>query len=200
LMDIGAIFLILALVVLVSVFITRPFFEVRPVQYPGSEIRVVDEEEHQRSRLLAEYDQILTSIQELDFDYALNKIPQDAYPFQRSNLLQDAAILLSRLDVLQQESSQASIEDRIETAIKNRRPEATVSTHQNVSADLLTPETQGTTEIGQDDIALETMIALRRGKNKVHISGFCPQCGRPVQKDENYCPKCGTSLVSYEKN
>lgn len=82
-MDIGSILLILGLLLLVTLFIARPLMEKRSV--------VVSQEEHELSALLAERDRLLNALQELDFDYAMGKIPEEEYPAQRSVLLQRGA-------------------------------------------------------------------------------------------------------------
>src|SRR3989337_3677596 len=92
-MDIGSIFLILALLVLVGLFIGRPLFERKAIS--------VSEEEHELSSLLAERDRLLNALQELDFDYSLGKIPEDDYPAQRALLVQKGADILRQLDTYQ---------------------------------------------------------------------------------------------------
>jgi ribosomal protein S27AE len=196
-MDIGSLFLILALVVLVSLFISRPFFEPRRDQpTPAGEMTI--ELEHKRSALLAEYDQALNSIQELDFDHDLGKIPEGEFPLQRMSLLQDAARLLDQLDAFQGAASPATVEDRIETAINSRRAnppsenQAETPSEADAASDVDDQE--------KDDTAIETLIAIRRGAQPTRAGGFCPHCGRPVQKDDNFCPRCGASLLLYEKS
>jgi len=45
------------------------------------------------------------------------------------------------------------------------------------------------------DDKLEQMIASRRRARQEKTSGFCPKCGKPVQKSDHFCPKCGTKLA-----
>ena len=80
-MDIGSIFLILALLILVVIFISRPFFE--------RSITRVTHSERDISTLLAKHEQMVATIQELDDDYNLGKIPAENYPAQRLTLLQN---------------------------------------------------------------------------------------------------------------
>ena len=42
--------------------------------------RRVTEEEHELSALMAERDRVINSLQELDFDFKLGKIPEEDYP------------------------------------------------------------------------------------------------------------------------
>ena len=48
--------------------------------------------------LLAERDRVVNALQELDFDFNLNKIPSEDYPVQRAALLQKGADILKKLD------------------------------------------------------------------------------------------------------
>ena len=67
-MDIGSIFLILAILVLVVVYIAQPLLQRNAAS--------VSDEEQEYSALLAERDRILNILQELDFDHTLGKIPR----------------------------------------------------------------------------------------------------------------------------
>ena len=89
-MDLGSIFLLLALMVLVALFVSRPFFERKKAVVITDE----DPQDHQRSVLLAERDRVLNSIQELEFDHAMGKISDDEYPEQRAQLVQSGVHIL----------------------------------------------------------------------------------------------------------
>jgi hypothetical protein len=183
-MDIGSIFLILALFVLVGLFVSRPFFE------DTKQTFVSNADTHDRSVLLAERDRVLNALQELDFDYALGKIPEEDYPEQRGLLLQRGAEVLRSLDNIEKvDDLESSMEDRIEQAIAARRSGMgkTVSGVQNpaqvsrgVSASVASPD---------DD--LEVMLATRRRTRQEKSTGFCPKCGGPLQQSDRFCPKCG---------
>ncbi len=188
-MDIGSIFLILALLILVALFISRPFFE-RPVV---EENAMSVQEEHDYSSLLAERDRILNALQELDFDHVLGKIPDEDYPAQRAFLLQKGTAVLKQLDEIQTPGiieSGDDLDTRIEAAIAQRRADAARmdgspgSQAIAVAAPPVDPE---------DDI--EVMLANRRRQQKEKLGGFCPQCGDPVRKSDQFCPKCGAGLT-----
>lgn len=177
-MDIGSLLLILALLILVFLFITRPLFDrnatvVEPVDNQG---------EHERSALLAERDRVINALQELDFDNALGKIPAEEYPAQRAILLKRGADTLRKLDEMDQAAPQAEAEDRLEAAIAARRDDSTPAASA-VLADAAT----------DDDI--EALLATRRRERQGKSAGFCPSCGRPVQKADRFCPSCGKSLA-----
>ena len=184
-MDIGAVFLILAVILLISIFISRPFFDMKPARVL-TDSQASDEIDHKRSSLLAEYDQILSAIQELEFDHTLEKIPTEEFPQQRTSLLQSAADVLRQLDNFQEKVPQAAVEDRIEAAITARLVAAAPA----VAVATATAGGAGA-PVAQEDEALETLIAMRRGARQTKAGGFCPRCGRPVQKSDRFCPKCG---------
>lgn len=167
-MDIGAILLFLAVVVVAVLFIARPFLEKRrPVPVSG---------DHELSALMAERDRIITMLQELDFDYALGKIPAEDYPQQRTELLQRGADVLRKIDALSpQETSSSGAENRIEAAVAARRADSAGKTSRGADVD--------------DD--LESLIAARRTQRNEKSGGFCSNCGRPILASDRFCPHCG---------
>jgi hypothetical protein len=168
-MQITAIFFTLAILILVAIYLYAPFMERRA--------RRVTEEEHELSALMAERDRVINSLQELDFDFKLGKIPEDDYPTQRASLLQKGAEILRKIDSIAPQP--ASIQDadaRIEKAIAARRADSSVAK----------PE--------PNDDDLETMIAARYKARKEKSSGFCPKCGKPVMVSDRFCPSCGKAL------
>jgi hypothetical protein len=184
-MDIGSILLTLALLLVVGLFISRPLVERRETSKTSVDIQ----KEHERSTLLAERDRLLNALEELDFDYSLEKIPEADYPVQRNALLQKGAEVLRQIDdydILDQEDEE---ELRIETAIASRRegaaraPAAAPSTGRKASR----------FEIEDDEI--EARIAARRREREDKSAGFCPQCGNSVSKSDSFCPKCGNALT-----
>lgn len=170
-MDIGSIFLILAVLVPVVLYVARPLME--------RSATVVTTEEHDYSALLAERDRILNAVQELDFDQTMGKVSDEDYPVLRTNLMRKGAEVLRQIDEYESESEGTipPADDRIEAAIAARRKAA-------LPAD--------------PDDELEALIANRRRSQKENdqpkASGFCPQCGNCVQETDRFCPKCGESL------
>jgi hypothetical protein len=191
---IGSLLFLLALMLIVVVFIARPFLRKEAFQ-PSIQAGIEDEREHQRSSLLAERDRILTALQDLDFDFVLGKVPQEDYPEQRAVLLQSGADVLRKLDQMQPEAvSPAGAEDRIEAAVAARRADALQRTegalHRTAQVAVASENGNGTT--GKD--SLEEVIAARKRLRKETTAGFCPKCGRPVSKSDKFCSKCGTTL------
>jgi len=174
-MDINAIFFTLAILVLVGMYLYTPLVEGRA--------RRITKEEHELSALLAERDRVLNSLQELDFDFKLGKIPSEDYPLQRSNLLQKGADILRKLDELTPDNPQLDTETRIEHAIAERR------------ADRVPVEGASSVKRGLTDDDLESMIAARHRSRKEKSAGFCPKCGKPVMISDRFCPSCGKALT-----
>ncbi len=181
-MDLGSIFLILALLILVGLFISRPLFR------RDLAVEVLDDQEdHQLSALLAERDRVLNALQELDFDHALGKIPVEDYPAQRAFLLQQGSEILRRLDTLDAGVPAEQMEVRIESALARRR--ASVAQEEEI-----TQPRQPLPALVEDD-EVEALLANRRRERREKSVGFCPKCGKPVQKSDRFCPKCGVTLT-----
>ena len=167
-MDIGALFLTLAVAILVAMFLAQPYLERRT--------KMVSTEELELSQLLAERDRYINALKELDFDYDMGKIPEDEYPPQRANLLKKGADALRRLDEYEGAKG-TSAEDRLEAVIAARRADATDA-----------PSAAPTLDA---DDELESLIAARRSKHKTKSSGFCPNCGHAILATDKFCTNCG---------
>jgi hypothetical protein len=121
-MELSALFPLLAVILLVMYFVSRPLF---------SRTRSVRRDDPTQSHLLAERDRVLSAIQELDFDHTLGKIPAGDYPSQREMLVQKGAEILRKLDDLEGSSRKthqvparihsASFDDDIEDLVARRR-------------------------------------------------------------------------------
>ena len=167
-MQIVSIFFTLGILILVGVYLYAPFLERRA--------RRVTEEEHETSSLLAERERVVNSLQELENDYQLGKVPEEDYPVQRTNLLQKGADILRKLDELEPVQAQNDKDARIERALAARRKNGSSS--------------EGT--LTDDEV--ESMIASRRKGRKAKSAGFCPKCGKPVMTSDKFCPSCGKTL------
>jgi hypothetical protein len=182
-MDIGSILLILGLLILVIMFISRPLVEGKAV--------AITAEEHELSALLADRDRILTTLQEMEFDYLLGKIPEEDYPVQRAAYMQRGAEVLRKIDEYQAAGQVVPAEDRLEAAIAARRQ---AQAPQQAAPQPGAPRSNGDSVPIPDD-ELEQAIASRRRTRPEKAGGFCPKCGGPVQQSDRFCPKCGASLA-----
>lgn len=170
-MQIAAIFFTLAIFILVAMYLYAPFMERRAQR--------VTQEEHELSALMAERDRVINSLQELDFDFKLGKIPTEDYPTQRAQLLQKGADILRKIDSFSPIPASAQDEEaRLEKAIAARRADASAAVRPEVS-----------------DEDVESVISSRRKSRKVKSSGFCPKCGKPILATDRFCPSCGKSLT-----
>ena len=167
-MQIVSIFFTLGILILVGVYLYVPFLERRA--------RRVTIEEHETSSLLAERERVVNSLQELESDYQLGKVPEEDYPTQRANLLQKGADVLRKLDELTPVQTQNDKDARVESALAARRKKLSSS--------------KG--DLNDDDI--ESLIAARRKGRKAKSAGFCPKCGKPVMSSDKFCPSCGKTL------
>ena len=179
-MDIGAIFFILAVVTLVGMYVGQPYIQRRgrpPHRKTGG------------SGLMAEYDRAVNTLQELDFDNAMGKVPVEDYPKQRAELLATGADLLRKLDSFvptpapkgspkATRSENKDAESRIEAAVASRRADSSV---EKAVATL-------------DDDDLESLIASRRKVRKEKSAGFCPKCGKSILVSDRFCPSCGKAI------
>ena len=169
-MDLSAILLLIALLLGVGLYLAAPLIF-------GSRRRNTNEESSEISSLLAERDRVINSLQELDFDFRLGKIPDEDYPAQRAELLQKGADILRKLDALQpQPISDDEVEAGIERAAEARRADAAIKT-----------------EPPSDD-EIESMLAARRKGRKGRPAGFCPKCGKVVLATDQFCASCGKAL------
>ena len=169
-MDIGSIFLVLALLVVVAVFVSRPLFENRVTASSPA----LDQVEHKRSTLLAERDRTINALYELDFDNALGKIPSDEYPQQRAKLLEQGAGILRQIDALQ-DAGEASASPPALGPLPARG---------EIKPKPVDPNDE-----------LEILLANRRRSKQGKSAGFCPKCGVALQKSDQFCPKCGAGLA-----
>ena len=109
-MTIGSILLGVALLLLVGLFLARPFLK--------REI-ISDHPATKREQLLNEKEALLTQIQKLDFDAETGKIPPEVHQSQREEMKAQAAQILQALDEL--ETHPSAIDAEIEAAVARMR-------------------------------------------------------------------------------
>jgi ribosomal protein L32 len=161
-MDLDAIFLLLGVIVIVVVFVAQPFTQRwRARVQSGQAISV----------LLANRENALSALQELDFDFKLGKILPEEYSIQRASLLKMGAEALRRLDEIQV-AQPAPIEEPIKPAAKEKA---------------INP-------LADED--LEDLVAKRRTARQQKAAGFCPKCGKPILQSDRFCSSCGQVVDS----
>jgi hypothetical protein len=190
---IGALFMVLAVAFLVGLYVSQPFIlrARQPVKKAGQQ--AADDLDRQRSALLAERDRILNSLQDLEFDHALGKVPEEDYPLQREALLHEGADVLRQLDALEPgENAAQSATERLEAAVAARRADAraaVVAGNGHIPAATVRRRPMPNV---QDDV--EALVSERRRAQPAKAVGFCPRCGKPVQKSDKFCSKCGATI------
>jgi hypothetical protein len=114
-MSLASLLFITGLLILVIVFVTRPL-----VLRETAEVNTADQN---LSALLAERERVLTALLELDFDYQMEKVPEEIYQSQRNILAQRGAEIMRQLDEfeagsdLDPEKSDNGIDSQIEALI-----------------------------------------------------------------------------------
>ena len=166
-MDIGSIFLLLGILVVVMLFIFQPFIDERKHKVLITQALPSLEKEMHVSSMLAERDRILRALQELDFDF----------PTQRQFLLQKGAEIIKKLDEISGDEQSTDQLQRIEATLGGNKPAVRIDN-----------------EKIEKDVDVESMIAARKRSKESKPDGFCPKCGKPVSKIDKFCSKCGNTL------
>jgi hypothetical protein len=170
-MDLGAVFLLLALLLGVGLFLAAPLL--------GGSRNRAPLDMREASSLMAERDRVINALQELDFDFKLGKIPEADYPVQRTSLLEQGSAILRKLDELAPAAAEDTGSD------PGTRIERAAAASGGDSARASRP---------LDDDRIESMLAARRAARRAEGAGFCPRCGKPVLTTDQFCPNCGKAL------
>jgi hypothetical protein len=192
-MGISSIFLVLAVLVLVGLYLYAPFTTGERGTRAG--------ESHEVSALKAERDRVINSLQELDFDHSLGKIPAEDYPEQRAALLQKGADILRELDQIASLTptpilGASPLPFRADVASWERDQGRGRTAEFRIEKAAAAGRADSSAKISQfADEEIESMIAARRKEHKGKSAGFCPKCGNPVLVSDRFCPSCGKSLA-----
>jgi hypothetical protein len=199
---VGAIFLVLAVALVVGIYVSRPFFSRPAAASKKTHTRATSEDETQRSTLMAERDRVLTSLQDLEFDHSLGKIPEEDYPYQRAAFLHEGSEILRKLDEMDPHpAASMSAEERLEAEVAARRADARIRAAAGATSGAGAKSRAGSAATavrprpvsnGGDDI--ETLVNERRRARQEKSVGFCPRCGKPVQASDKFCSRCGAGI------
>lgn len=108
---IGSILLGLALLIVVALFLLRPFLKTPPQAEAVS----------QRQELLVRKGAIMEAIRALDFDHDTGKLPDEEYEQQRAALMSEAAATLKALDEMPASPADEDVYAQIEAAVSRIR-------------------------------------------------------------------------------
>lgn len=166
-MSTGSILLGLALLMLVLLFVGRPFLQRAPVTArPRTD----------GQRLLAQKEAMLAEIMALDFDYETGKLPEEVYRPQRAAMVAETATILAQLDTLPE---MTAMDADIEAAIAQLRGQATA--------------VSSVTPIAAAPAAATAAVpAISTGGNG--HNRFCTQCGAAIDPGDKFCAYCGHKL------
>ena len=165
-MEIGAILFSLALVVLVATYVLQPLVGSARGGYSSAGRRL--------SALQAERDRVLDSIQEIDMDHAMGKVPEKDYRRQRQALALEGAEILRKIDELQL----PAVESEAERYTK-------ILTAREMELEAAIAQLRGK--------SLEAAPQVRAGQSN-RESGACPECGQAIFHRDRYCANCGAAL------
>lgn len=159
-MTAGSILLATALLLLVGLYILRPLLI--PYYHRSTHMSERELLEHEKAGLLAH-------IRAVDFDFETGKIPAEEYERDRGRLLQEAAVVLRRLDHL---PADQDVDAQIEAAIGRlrKRPAAAAA------------------------VVAAAVAEMAPAAVAEPADRFCPQCGAAAAPDHLFCPKCGNQL------
>jgi hypothetical protein len=157
-MELGAIFLLLGVLVIVVVFVAQPF---------TTHWRARAQSSHEISALLAERERALNALLEWDADNALGKIPAEEYSTQRASLVRKGADILRGLDEIQK-TQPAPVKETVKSAVAE------------------TPTNPPSDEDLEDLISRRRTIHQQKtagfcpncGKPIMQSDQFCPSCGQ----------------------
>ncbi len=181
-MDIGSIFLILGLLVMVGLFISRPFFEHKHFRRePGRSRTIVPPG---RKRPPAEY-----ACKSWISITPWEKSPRRITPPSGLCWCSRERKSCAALDAYQAEAPAQGC--RSAPGGSHRRPA------RGNRASTCRRKWRGDPRwwLHLRTITWKRLIANRRRARSEKSSGFCPQCGKPIQKSDRFCPKCGAPAV-----
>lgn len=179
--SLGSILLGLALLVLIALYVGRPFLQDRLRD---------DGEMSDREALLAQKEALLEQIRLLDFEHETGKMPDEEHGRQRAHLVQQATAILRQLDALASaqptNGAPGHIEQEIETAIAGLR---------NAPDDAGAPDQieAAVQDLRRATPANETSAAPVQATNggERPPGRFCAQCGNPRDAGDKFCAYCG---------
>ena len=149
---IGSILLGLAILVVVGLFLIRPFFKPPPP----------DEVTSKRQQLTAQKSALLEAVRALEFDHDTGKIPDEEYEQMRTSLMSDAAAVLKALDEMSDELRDEDVYAQIEAAISRIKQQRAPAAGKGTAT------------------ATAVRFCTNCGQGLESDDNFCPRCGQAV--------------------
>ena len=145
-------------------------------------LNVEMEADSAQQRMLAELEQqqngLYTTIRDLDLDFEADKISNEVYQRVRTELMQQAAILLKQIDHLSQ---------NFDTQLDEEIDHLLATGYSNGASADDTPHTKNTALLK----AVRAEIT-QAASNIPHNT--CPKCATAINNDDAFCMNCGTPL------
>jgi len=167
-MDIGAIFIGLALLVLTVPVVVRPFRQNQSKRTGAGQRQ--GQASFTGHELKPQREQVLAALRDLDFDYQTGKIAEQDYTVLRPGLLAQAAQLIQ---------SQETEDEAIEKLIRARREALSVVEARKCS--------QCGSKLSADD-----WFCPGCGEP---VGTACPKCGQTTTSEDSFCSKCGERVA-----
>jgi hypothetical protein len=183
-MDIGSVFLGLALGLLIVLIVAQPFLE-------GQGVR--EQKLSKTDSLIVKREQTLTALRDLDFDHATGKITDEDYAPQRAHLVAQGAAVLKQIDDLTPREPRPlparltvlPTEDDLEAEIAARRKAQrarSVPVAQPRPADAMACPQCGVSVQSSDRFCPKCGTTLAQ---------TCLDCGHSLRPTDRFCPHCG---------
>ena len=168
-MTTGSILLAISLLMLVGLYLARPFLVPEAAFSDPSAI------EQARQQLHTQKEALLAEIKQLDFDHETGVIPAEVYARQRPQLMQQAAALLQHIDRL----PDADVDEAIEAAVAHLRQAVVVNEKYEGEAAAAPPATVHASPASPTSTV-----------------NFCAQCGQRIDPGDKFCAQCGRQLIT----
>lgn len=189
-MGIGSFLLGFALLLIVALYVGRPFLQGYTA---GSETL------SEREALQVQKEGLLEQIRLLDFEHETGKIPDEEHSEQRAALLHEAAAVLKALDNLAvrgvKEPASPPAQD-IEAAIAAVRQNPH-SVRTPAAGDIeIEAAVQQMRRPRSDVNRQSTPVAASNGTSAPAVNGrFCANCGKPREAADRFCAYCGSQFT-----
>ena len=169
-MDLGAILIGLAMLVLAVPYVIRPF---RPVKQARGKRTALMEPGIPVKGLEVQRHLVLKKLSDLDFDYQTGKVAEEDHQAMRGELVAEASRLIEAVN---------REEERLEQQIRARREARAQKALCPHCRGVLRPQDRFCPTCGQPIVV------------------SCPQCGKPVQPKDLFCTACGSQLGKSASN
>jgi hypothetical protein len=173
----GSILLGLALLIVVGLFVARPF-----LLAVNERTEVING----RQALEAQKEAMLDQIRDLDFDHDTGKVPAAKYQQVRAHLVAEAANILRQLerltpgDTTEGSGTADRLSDEIEMAVARLRRQSVRGIEEDVEVAVRNVRRQAAAGNG-----------TQREQQAMAAVQFCPQCGNRRDAGDKFCAHCG---------